>query len=99
MKETHSAKLNCSFIELYQEQLYDLLNKAPREQCIVDIREDSSKGIIIPGLTEKVVSSVKETIECLKLGSSGRTVGATAMNSESSRSHAIFTIKLEMEHE
>lgn len=99
LEESQKTTLKCSFIELYQEQLYDLLNKAPRDQCILDIREDSAKGIIIPGLTEQLVNSAKETIDCLKLGSSGRTVGATAMNQESSRSHAIFTIKLEIEHE
>lgn len=99
LKDTHKIKVKCAFIELYQEQLYDLLSKLPRDKCVLDIREDSVKGIIIPGLTEREVTSAAQTIECLQLGSSGRTVGATAMNSESSRSHAIFTIKLEMKTE
>jgi len=37
-----------SFIELYNEQLFDLLSQKPRrEDSIVDIREDSKVGISI----------------------------------------------------
>lgn len=53
---------------------------------------DIVAGIIIPGLTETSVSSVSKTMDCLKQGSSGRVTGSTAMNNQSSRSHAIFTL-------
>uniref|UniRef100_A0A1B6E537 Kinesin motor domain-containing protein n=1 Tax=Clastoptera arizonana TaxID=38151 RepID=A0A1B6E537_9HEMI len=86
-------EIKTSFVELYNEQLYDLLANKPKEQCIVDIREDS-RGIVIPGLTEIAVSSAQSTLQCLDMGSCGRAVGSTAMNSKSSRSHAIFTIYL-----
>ena len=44
--------LRVSFVELYNEQLFDLLSvKQRREDTMVDIREDG-KGIKIPGLTE-----------------------------------------------
>lgn len=92
----HEFSVTCSFMELYQEQLYDLLSNSPRDQSVVDIREDGQKGIIIPGLTEMPVSTAKETTDCLIKGSSGRAVGATAMNAQSSRSHAIFTINIQM---
>lgn len=49
----------------------------------------------IVGLTERQVSSASEMVGCLELGNSARTVGSTAMNAASSRSHAIFTITLE----
>lgn len=49
----------------------------------------------IVGLTERVVSSAHEMVGCLELGNSARTVGSTAMNAASSRSHAIFTISLD----
>jgi len=53
---------------LYKEQLFDLLaaSKKPRDQCIVDIREDN-KGIRIPGLTEIQVNSAVDTTETLIL--------------------------------
>ena len=49
--------LRVSFVELYNEQLFDLLSSKPRrEDTMVDIREDG-KGIKIPGLTEVEVGS------------------------------------------
>ncbi|KAG5310628.1 KIF4 protein, partial [Acromyrmex insinuator] len=90
-KEDWSFKVAVSFMELYQEQLYDLLSDKQKSQSIVDIREDS-KNIKIVGITEKPVEDARETLKCLTQGSLGRVTGATAMNAHSSRSHAIFTL-------
>lgn len=49
----------------------------------------------ITGLKETTVRDEDETMKCLEDGSQGRTTGATAMNSTSSRSHAIFTIHVD----
>lgn len=49
----------------------------------------------IVGLTERQVLTATEMVGCLELGNSARTVGSTAMNAASSRSHAIFTVTLE----
>ncbi|XP_014279006.1 chromosome-associated kinesin KIF4A isoform X2 [Halyomorpha halys] len=88
-------KVSVSFIELYNESLYDLLTQKPREQSIVEMREHCNT-VCIPGLTELEVNSPEETLERLKEGSSGRVVGSTAMNAQSSRSHAIFTINFKI---
>ncbi|XP_063231577.1 chromosome-associated kinesin KIF4 [Bacillus rossius redtenbacheri] len=85
-------KITVSFVELYKEQLYDLLATT---RCSIDIREDA-KGIRMPGLTEMVIGTPEEMLDCLAKGSSGRATGATAMNAQSSRSHAIFTIHIQM---
>ncbi|KOX75484.1 Chromosome-associated kinesin KIF4A [Melipona quadrifasciata] len=90
-KEDWNFKVTVSFMELYQEQLYDLLTDKQRNQSIVDIRDDG-KNIKIAGLVEKEVKSATETLDCLTQGSVGRATGATAMNAQSSRSHAIFTL-------
>ncbi|XP_058834177.1 chromosome-associated kinesin KIF4-like [Topomyia yanbarensis] len=88
------VSISCSFMELYQETLYDLLSKkGSREERVVDIRE-SNNQIVIPGLTEVPISSANDTFEALMLGSQERAVASTAMNAVSSRSHAIFTINL-----
>jgi len=85
-----------SFMELYNEQLFDLLSsKTRREDTMVDIREDGNKGIKIPGLTETPITSVGETMTMLEKASEGRVTAATAMNARSSRSHAIFTLGVE----
>lgn len=86
--------IKCSFMELYQEQLFDLLSEKSRDECVIDMREDKS-GIVMVGLTEKEVFSAKETTDCLVRGSTGRAVASTAMNQQSSRSHAIFTLTLQ----
>ena len=56
--EDTSYILRVSFVELYNEQLFDLLSVKPRrEDTMVDIREDG-KGIKIPGLTEVEVGAI-----------------------------------------
>ncbi|XP_073987839.1 chromosome-associated kinesin KIF4-like [Rhodnius prolixus] len=89
----NTFKVTVSFVELYNESLYDLLTNKPREQSIVDMREHNN-ALVIPGLTELDVTTPEETLNKLKEGSVGRVVGATAMNAQSSRSHAIFTINI-----
>lgn len=86
------SKLNCSVYKLYKEKVYDLLSKNRNEE--VDIREDPKSGIKIVGLTELPVSSWEETLKCLEQGSLNRKTGATAMNQQSSRSHAVFTLSI-----
>lgn len=61
-------KVTLSFMELYQEILYDLLADKEREQCTVEIREGSRGGIHVPGLTETPVTSAAETYKCLQTG-------------------------------
>ncbi|XP_049819239.1 chromosome-associated kinesin KIF4-like isoform X2 [Aethina tumida] len=99
---TDNLSLDCnikvSFVELYQEMLYDLLAGKPREQCVLDIREDVSKGNYIPGLTQIPVVNARQVIALLAQGSIGRVTGSTNMNSQSSRSHAIFTLNISIHH-
>ncbi|KOC66714.1 Chromosome-associated kinesin KIF4A [Habropoda laboriosa] len=91
LKDDWSFKITISFIELYQEQLYDLLVDKQRSASIVDIRDDG-KNIKVAGVVEKEVTNAVETLYCLTQGSLRRATGATAMNAHSSRSHAIFTL-------
>uniref|UniRef100_A0A671MZ46 Kinesin-like protein n=1 Tax=Sinocyclocheilus anshuiensis TaxID=1608454 RepID=A0A671MZ46_9TELE len=86
--------LAVSYLEIYNEEILDLLCTS-KDKPIISIREDPKDGIKIVGLTEKEVFTAHEMVGCLELGNSARTVGSTAMNAASSRSHAIFTISLE----
>ncbi|CAM6029514.1 unnamed protein product [Sphagnum balticum] len=61
----------------------------------IQIRETISGGITLSGVTEVNVKSLEEMASCLERGSLCRATGSTNMNSQSSRSHAIFTITLE----
>ncbi|XP_076378598.1 kinesin-like protein 3A [Megalopta genalis] len=91
LKNDWNFKVVVSFMELYQEQLYDLLADKQRNESIVDIRDDG-KNVKVSGVVEKEVENASEALQCLTQGSQGRVTGATAMNAQSSRSHAIFTI-------
>ncbi|XP_026508882.1 chromosome-associated kinesin KIF4A [Terrapene carolina triunguis] len=86
--------LKVSYLEIYNEDILDLLSPS-RERSQISIREDPKEGIKIVGLTERDVACAQDTILCLEQGNNSRTVASTAMNSQSSRSHAIFTISIE----
>ncbi|KAJ7996788.1 hypothetical protein DPEC_G00240660 [Dallia pectoralis] len=99
-KEKHTDcefSLSVSYLEIYNEEILDLLcpSVSKDKPSTINIREDPKEGIKIIGLIEKQVFSAQEMVGCLELGNSSRTVGSTAMNAASSRSHAIFTITLE----
>ena len=93
MKIHYEFKVQAAFVELYKEQLYDLLSD--KDDNVVDIREDPRNGVYIANLTEVPVESPEAMFSSLVKGSSKRATAATAMNSVSSRSHAIFTINIE----
>ncbi|XP_041808207.1 kinesin family member 4 isoform X2 [Chelmon rostratus] len=86
--------LAVSYLEIYNEDILDLLCTS-KDKPAISIREDPKDGIKIVGLTERKVFTAHEMVGCLEVGNSARTVGSTAMNAASSRSHAIFTITLE----
>lgn len=90
------VRISCSFMELYQEEVFDLLSNKARNESKCDIREDNTKGIVVAGLSEKVVGDIKEAFECLIKGGRYRSIGSTAMNDVSSRSHAIFTVNISL---
>ena len=60
----------------------------------IEIHEDQYGNIFINGCSNKNVYSVAETLEILKNGAKIRQTGSTKMNSQSSRSHAIFTLNV-----
>ncbi|XP_031449869.1 chromosome-associated kinesin KIF4A isoform X2 [Phasianus colchicus] len=84
--------LKVSYLEIYNEDILDLLCSSRERSSQISIREDPKEGIKIVGLTERNVACAQDTVSCLEQGNNSRTVASTAMNSQSSRSHAIFTI-------
>ncbi|NXB96845.1 KIF15 protein, partial [Vidua chalybeata] len=82
----------CSFIEIYNEQIFDLLDSA---SAGLFLRESIKKGVFVDGAVEQVLSSAAEAYQVLTTGWRNRHVASTSMNRESSRSHAVFTITVE----
>ncbi|XP_060180872.1 kinesin-like protein KIN-12B isoform X1 [Lycium barbarum] len=82
----------CSFLEIYNEQITDLLDPSQRN---LQIREDVRTGVYVENLTEECVSTMKDVTKLLVKGLSNRRIGATSINAESSRSHSVFTCVVE----
>ena len=94
--ETNSQKkflLRCSYLEIYNEEIHDLLSSDVRARY--ELKESPDKGLFVKDLTMTIVKSNKELQKCMVLGTKNRSTGETAMNKESSRSHSIFSIYLE----
>ncbi|KAK3931807.1 Kinesin-like protein KIF11 [Frankliniella fusca] len=82
-----------SFLELYNEELFDLLSPA-EDTTKLRIFEDSNKkgAVIIHGLEEVSVQSKADVYQILEKGSLKRQTAETLMNAHSSRSHTVFTV-------
>ena len=86
--------VRCSFVEIYNEEVRDLLTKNDKA---LDVREDPKKGTFVKDLSYVTLSNTKDISKCLDRGNANRHVGATSMNDQSSRSHSLFTVYLEIE--
>ncbi len=84
--------IRCSYLEIYNEQIMDLLDPS---SVNLHIREDIKKGVYVEGLIEETVSNAQEMMELIARGSRNRHVGSTSMNKESSRSHSVLTTIIE----
>jgi len=81
-----------SYIEIYCERVRDLLNPSNKEN--LRVREHPILGPYVEDLSKLLVTSNEEIINVMDEGNKSRTVASTKMNEVSSRSHAVFTIKL-----
>ena len=81
-----------AFLQLYNEHVCDLLRP---ERANLAIRESIQRGVYVEGLSEVVVSSAVEVLALLQRGHAARATAATHANELSSRSHAIFILRLE----
>ncbi|XVF62368.1 hypothetical protein PTKIN_Ptkin09bG0002100 [Pterospermum kingtungense] len=82
----------CSFLEIYNEQITDLLDPSSTN---LQLREDLKKGVYVENLMEYDVRNVDDVLKLLLQGAANRRMAATNMNSESSRSHSVFTCIIE----
>ncbi|XP_015597469.1 kinesin-like protein KIF23 [Cephus cinctus] len=86
-----------TYVEIYNNSVYDLLDdedvrSKPLQSKIV--REDAYKNMYVHAVTEIEVKSADEAFDVFYRGQRRRRVAHTALNTESSRSHSVFTIRL-----
>ncbi|KAG0577882.1 hypothetical protein KC19_5G188700 [Ceratodon purpureus] len=86
----------CSFLEIYNEHITDLLDPSSTN---LQIREDAKTGVYVENLKEVEVKSVQDVVQLLIQGACNRKVAATNMNRESSRSHSVFACSVESKWE
>ncbi|KAK3728942.1 hypothetical protein QZH41_016806 [Actinostola sp. cb2023] len=82
-----------SYLEIYNEDVRDLLGKD--QQAKLEVKERPDVGVYVKDLSSYVMNNADDLDKTMSLGNKNRSVGATAMNERSSRSHAIFSITVE----
>ncbi|KAJ8729084.1 hypothetical protein PYW07_006780 [Mythimna separata] len=87
--------VSCSYIELYLEDVRDLLSKDCKK---LTIRGQELNGFYIPEMTSVVCKSAAEMVRVMRAGNRNRAAGRTDMNEHSSRSHAVFLVTIETAH-
>ncbi|KAI8732910.1 kinesin protein KIF15 [Biomphalaria glabrata] len=99
-QQDHGSKnqflCRCSFLEIYQEQIFDLLDTASQG---IRLRENMNKGVFVDGLIEQVICNPRDAYQLIIKGWLNHRVALTSMNREGSRSHAVFTVKIESKEE
>lgn len=85
--------VRASYLEIYQEDIRDLLSKDQSRR--LELKERPDTGVYVKDLQSFVCKSVKEIEHVMNVGNQNRAVGATNMNEHSSRSHAIFIVTIE----
>ncbi|VDD93142.1 unnamed protein product [Enterobius vermicularis] len=99
--EVSLLKFICSNLSLSLSAFYfirfaevrDLLTKNGEK---LEIKEDGENGIYAGGLSLHHCHDVTQCQRLMQIGNDNRHVGATLMNKDSSRSHSIFTIYIEI---
>uniref|UniRef100_A0A8C7SSD8 Kinesin-like protein n=1 Tax=Oncorhynchus mykiss TaxID=8022 RepID=A0A8C7SSD8_ONCMY len=98
--EDSSYSVFVSYIEIYNNYIYDLLEEAPYDPIKPKppqsklLREDQNHNMYVAGCTEVEVKSTEEAFEVFWRGQKKRRIANTQLNRESSRSHSVFIIKL-----
>ncbi|XP_068771551.1 kinesin-like protein KIF17 isoform X6 [Struthio camelus] len=86
--------VRASYLEIYNEDIRDLLGADTKQK--LELKEHPEKGIYVKGLSLHTVHSVVQCERIMETGWKNRAVGYTLMNKDSSRSHSIFTINMEI---
>uniref|UniRef100_A0A3Q4GTM0 Kinesin-like protein n=1 Tax=Neolamprologus brichardi TaxID=32507 RepID=A0A3Q4GTM0_NEOBR len=86
--------VRASYLEIYNEEIRDLLGSDAKQR--LELKEHPERGVYVRDLSMHTVHSVGECERIIEKGWRNRAVGYTLMNKDSSRSHSIFTIHLEI---
>ncbi|CAI9784307.1 unnamed protein product [Fraxinus pennsylvanica] len=100
-KKTFRYEISVSVLEVYNEQIRDLLVSGSQPGVTskrLEIKQVVEGGHHVPGIVEARVTNVNEVWEVLQTGSNGRAVGSTNANEHSSRSHCMHCVMVKGEN-
>ena len=83
--------IKVSFLEIYNEQINDLLNPSNSN---LQIRWDQKQGFFVEGLLVIECKKPEDIVEIILQGTKNRKKGSHDLNKDSSRSHSILTVYL-----
>ncbi|PPD73003.1 hypothetical protein GOBAR_DD30086 [Gossypium barbadense] len=89
--ETFMYNISVSVLEVYNEQIRDLLSTSPTSKRL-EIKQSAEGFHHVPGIVEAQVENIKEVWNVLQIGSNSRAVGSNNVNEHSSRSHCMLCI-------
>lgn len=90
----YKCALAFSAVEIYNEELRDLLNSGTEELQLVTGKDGMAE---VHGLGAAKIASLEELMGAIKAASRNRKTGKTELNERSSRSHSIYQIRIEVE--
>lgn len=85
--------VRASYLEIYKENIRDLLSSNPKNKLIMHEKPDS--GVYVKDLSSFICKSSDEMQSVQNTGRKNKSMGETKMNARSSRSHSVFTLTLE----
>eukprot|EP00397_Hematodinium_sp_SG-2012_P001787 GEMP01001792.1.p1 GENE.GEMP01001792.1~~GEMP01001792.1.p1 ORF type:complete len:1296 (+),score=373.50 GEMP01001792.1:369-4256(+) len=94
MEKQFDVTVMLKMMELYNSDLKDLLAPDKDKAPPINVRVDKKGVVIIDGVQNTPASDARALEAAIDGGFGGRTVKATAMNSESSRSHLVVIITM-----
>ncbi|XP_063559813.1 kinesin-like protein KIF9 isoform X4 [Gorilla gorilla gorilla] len=96
-RPTHAITVRISYLEIYNESLFDLLSTLPYVGPSVTPMTivENPQGVFVKGLSVHLTSQEEDAFSLLFEGETNRIIASHTMNKNSSRSHCIFTIYLE----
>jgi DNA repair exonuclease SbcCD ATPase subunit len=93
-KKDDDLHIELSYIEIYKDNIRDLLDKSLVNKGSLLIRQHPVYGVYVESVRKIVIRDYSELQSCLLIGIENRATGSTKMNNQSSRSHAIMTLYL-----
>uniref|UniRef100_A0A671F1J9 Kinesin-like protein n=1 Tax=Rhinolophus ferrumequinum TaxID=59479 RepID=A0A671F1J9_RHIFE len=96
-RPTHAITVRVSYLEIYNESLFDLLSTLPYVGPSVTPMTivENPQGVFVKGLSVHLTSQEEDAFSLLFEGETNRIIASHTMNKNSSRSHSIFTIYVE----